>query len=153
MSSLVKTDITHLPLRMAPLTTRFVEPHVDDNPKPHSCSTHSRSLARRPSSKTMFVYPRMCLSTPLLYTLYNVIYAFLCMDSLAIVSFSMSRRRLEIRTSTPSLSTPVYPRLPPPPARARVRAFRTCRCCRSRARSVRAVTVRSRFVAHAIRAH
>ena len=33
MSSLVKTDITHLPLRMAPRTTRFAEPHVDDNPK------------------------------------------------------------------------------------------------------------------------
>jgi hypothetical protein len=37
-----------------------------------------------------------------------------------------------------------------PPARARVRA---CLCCRSRARSVRAVTVHSCFVAHAIRAH
>jgi hypothetical protein len=49
-------------------------------------------------------------------------------------------------------------RLPPvylvyTPARARVRAVRTCRCCRLRARSVRAVTVHSRFVAHAIRAH
>jgi hypothetical protein len=33
MSSLVKTDITRLPLRMAPRTTRFAEPHVDDNPK------------------------------------------------------------------------------------------------------------------------
>jgi hypothetical protein len=98
----------------------------------------------------MFVYPRRRLSTPppLLYTLYNVIYAFLRMDSLAIVSFSMSRHRPKIRTSTP-----VYPRLPPPPARARVRAFHTCRCCCSRARSVRAVTVRSRFITHAIRTH
>jgi hypothetical protein len=48
-------------------------------------------------------------------------------------------------------SLPVY--LIYPPARARVRTVRTCRCCRSRARSVRAVTVHSRFVAQAIRAH
>jgi hypothetical protein len=39
------------------------------------------------------------------------------------------------------------------PARVRVRDVRTCRCCRSRARSVRAVTVHSCFVTHAIRAH
>jgi hypothetical protein len=40
-----------------------------------------------------------------------------------------------------------------PPARARVRAIRTCRCCLSRARSVRVVIVRSGYVAHAIRTH
>ena len=48
---------------------------------------------------------------------------------------------------------PIYdtrlPRLPP--ARARVRAVRTCRCCRSRARSVCVATVHSCYVAHAIR--
>jgi hypothetical protein len=46
-------------------------------------------------------------------------------------------------------------RLPPStsPARACIRVVRTCRCCRSRARSVPAVTVHSRYVAHAIRAH
>jgi hypothetical protein len=55
----------------------------------------------------------------------------------------------DVRLRRPS--TPVY--LAYPPARARVRAVRTCRCCRSRARSVRAVTVDSRFVVHAIRAH
>ena len=39
------------------------------------------------------------------------------------------------------------------PPRARVRAVRMCRCCLSRARSVRVVTVHSRYVAHAIRTH
>jgi hypothetical protein len=34
VSSLVKTGITRLPLRMPPpRTARFVEPHVDDSPK------------------------------------------------------------------------------------------------------------------------
>jgi hypothetical protein len=78
MSSLVKTDITRLPLRMAPARRDSQNRTWTTTPKPHSCSAHSRSLARSPSSKTMFVYPRMCLSTPLLYTLYNVIYSLFC---------------------------------------------------------------------------
>jgi hypothetical protein len=49
-------------------------------------------------------------------------------------------------------------RLPPstsstPSAHARVHVVRTCRCCLSRARSVRVVTVHSRYVVHAIRTH
>ena len=59
---------------------------------------------------------------------------------------SGSRRRSSTPRRLPSI--PVYP-----PARARVRAVRTCRCCLSRARSVRVVIVRSGYVAHAIRTH
>jgi hypothetical protein len=64
MSSLVKTDITRLPLRMAHARRDSQNHTWMTTPKPHSCSAHSRSLARSPLSKTMFVYPRMCLSTP-----------------------------------------------------------------------------------------
>jgi hypothetical protein len=59
---------------------------------------------------------------------------------------SRFRRRSSTRRRRPS--TPVYP-----PARALVHAVRTCRCCLSRARSVRVIAIRSRYVAHAIRAH
>jgi hypothetical protein len=109
-------------LRMAPARRDSQNRTWTTTPKPHSCSAHSRSLARSPSSKTMFVYPRMCLSTPPppLHPIQCHLRPFLCMDSLAIVSFSMSRHRPEVRTSTPSSSTPVYPRLPPP---LHVRAF------------------------------
>jgi hypothetical protein len=136
MSSLVKTDITCLPLRMAPARRDSQNCTWMTTPKPHSCSAHSRSLARSPSSKTMFVYPRMCLSTPPpLHPIQCHLRPFLSMDSLAIVSFSMSRRRPKVRTSTPSSSTPVYPRLPPP---LHVRAFAPF------ARVVVAVRVRGR---------
>jgi hypothetical protein len=59
---------------------------------------------------------------------------------------STSRRRSS--TARRLSSIPVYP-----PTRARVRAIRTCRCCLSRARTVRVVIVRSRYVAHAIHTH
>jgi hypothetical protein len=64
MSSLVMTDITRLPCAWLPARRDSQNRTWMTTPKPHSCSTHSCSLARSPSSKTMFVYPRMCLSTP-----------------------------------------------------------------------------------------
>jgi hypothetical protein len=73
------------------------------------------------------------------------------------VRLRVARRRGsdDVRPPRTRLSAPVYLVYPPPPpsTRARVRAIRTCRYCRSRAQSVHVVTVHSRFVAHAIHAH
>jgi hypothetical protein len=106
VSSLVKTGITRLPLRMAPARHGSHNRTWTTTPKPRSCSAHSRSLAHSPSSKTMFVYPRTRLSSPSStpYTVSSTPPFFVCIAS-------PLRRRPKVRTSTPSSSTPR--RLPP----------------------------------------
>jgi hypothetical protein len=118
-------------------------------------SLHSRVYVALVVAEVSFVYPGL-LSVYLIRKSPNPV-----LDHVVVaprLSSCSCRGRTHIRVCTACRRGLDDVRLPVddarlPPARASVRAVRTCRCCRSRARSVRAVTVHSRFVAHVIRPH